>query len=279
MILMRGLTPHTMKSYHTYISAYLTFVLEFLHKIPEQVTYVEIRMFLTNLQKERSLSNRTINTAISQIRFLTVYVLHRPWDPTQVPMRKFDTFLPYVPSQEDVKIFISTMTDIKAKAMVVVMYSAGLRVGEVCKLRYDDVSRKNMRIHVTHGKNRSDRYATLSKYALDTLTAYWRKCGRPKGYLFPKQTDPNNPISPNYLSGHIHKHEKALGWPKRLTCHSFRHAFGTHLYENGADLMTIKTLLGHKSLNSTMIYVHLAIGKKTAVFNPLDKLMLGDVHE
>lgn len=87
-------------------------------------------------------------------------------------MRKFDTYLPFVPTKEETKIFISTMTDLKPKAMVALMYSSGLRIGEVCNLRYEDIQRKNMRIHITHGKNRSDRYAILSKQALDILTEY-----------------------------------------------------------------------------------------------------------
>ena len=272
MISLRGLTDNTMSSYCTYISAYLNFITNTLHKYPSQVTYPYIARFLEVIQKERGLSDRTINTAISQIRFFTLYVLHNSWDPTRIPFRKFDTFLPFVPSQDEVKTFISTMTDIKPKAMVAVMYSAGLRIGEVCHLRYEDIQRSSMRIHVTHSKNRSDRYAILSKGALDILTQYWFSCGRPTGWLFPKQTDPSRPIDTFFLSRHIAAHEKELGWPKRLTCHSFRHAFGTHLYENGADLLTIKNLLGHKSLNSTTIYVHLAIGRSSPAVSPFDRM-------
>jgi site-specific recombinase XerD len=272
MIELRGLTDHTMKSYCTYITAYLDFISDTLHKYPSQVRYSDIIRFIDTLQKERGISDRTINAAISQIRFFTIYVLHKPWDPTQVPMRKFDTYLPFVPSQEEVKIFISSISDIKVKAMVAVMYSSGLRIGEVCRLRYEDISRKNMRIHITHSKSRSDRYAVLSKEALDILTEYWFACGHPTGWLFPKQTDPTRPIDTFFLSRHIHEHEKELGWPKRLTCHSFRHAFGTHLYENGVDLMTIKTLMGHKSLNSTIIYVHLAVNSSTSALSPFDRM-------
>lgn len=277
MISLRGLTDHTMKSYTTYITAYLDFISNTLHKYPSQVKYADILKFLNTIQEERSLSDRTINTAISQIRFFTLYVLHKPWDPTQVPMRKFDTYLPFVPSQDEVKTFISTMTDIKQKAMVAVMYSSGLRIGEVCRLRYEDIQRKNMRIHITHGKNRSDRYAILSKDALAILTQYWFECGRPTGWLFPKQTDPSRPIDTFFLSRHIASHEKDLGWPKRLTCHSFRHAFGTHLYENGIDLLTIKTLMGHKSLESTTLYVHLAVCSTSSIRSPFD--LMGDAHD
>ena len=83
-------------------------------------------------------------------RLLTIYVLHKKWDDSQLPMRRFDTYLPYVPTEEQVWHFISTMTDLKQQTMVAIMYSAGLRIGEVCHLRYEDIDRKNMRIHISH---------------------------------------------------------------------------------------------------------------------------------
>ncbi len=277
MIALRGLTDHTVKSYSTYVSAYLNYVRDVLHKYPSQVTYSDQRKFLDYLQEERHLSDRTINTAISQLRFFTMYVLHNPWDPTQLPLRKFDTYLPFVPTQSEVKTFIATMQDLKPKAMVALMYSSGLRISEVCNLRYEDISRTSMRIHIVRGKNRSDRYAILSENALRILTNYWRAYGKPTGYLFPKQRNPSKPIDTYYLSRQIAKHEAELGWEKRLTCHSFRHAFGTHLYENGTDLLVIKTLLGHKSLESTAIYVHLAVTTTHTALSPFDVMGSADV--
>ena len=270
MISLRGLADHTLKNYCTYIRAYLNYLSTVLHKQPEEVSWDELRDFIRWIQKERGLADRTINTVISQLRFFTMYVLHKPWDDTQLPMRRFDTYLPYVPSLKDTLYFIDTIPDIKQKAMVALMYSSGMRIGEVCHLRYDDISRTHMRIHITHGKSRNDRYALLSKKALDILTQYWLECGRPKGWLFPKQTDPERPIDTFFLSRHIHEHEERLGWERKLTCHSFRHALGTHLYESGADLLTIKAILGHKSILSTTIYVHLASNSLRHVTNPFD---------
>jgi len=271
MIALRGLTDHTVKSYSTYIRAYLDFIENKLHKYPSQVTYNDMRRFIKELQASRDLSDRTINTAISQLRFFTIYVLHKPWDSSQLPLRKFDAYLPYVPSQEDVETFISTFDDLKPKAMTSLLYGSGLRVGECCSLLYDDIERKNLRVHVRHSKNRSDRYAILSERSLDILTQYWFAYGKPKGYLFPKQTRNDAPIDTFYLSRHIHMHEEELGWERRLTCHSFRHAFGTHLYENGADLFLIKELLGHKSLGSTLIYLHLAAASSKKALSPFDR--------
>ena len=272
MVSLRGLTDHTLISYCTYIRSYLDYLSHFLHKAPEDVSWDELRGYIRWLKKSRGLSDRTINCAISQLRFFTLYVLHKPWDDTQLPMRKFDEYLPYVPSKQDTWTFISTMPDLKQKTMTALMYSSGLRIGEVCSLRYEDVDRKNMRLHIVHGKNRHDRYAILSKAALDLLTQYWFACGRPMGYLFPKQRGQDRPIDTFFLSRHIHAHEDRLGWEHRLTCHSFRHAFGTHLYEDGADLLTIKALLGHKSLNSTTIYVHLAGGGIGSAVSPFDRM-------
>ena len=271
MITLRGLTDHTVKSYSTYMRAYLDFIENKLHKFPSQVTYNDLRRFIEELQVSRGISDRTVNTAISQLRFFTLYVLHKPWDSTQLPLRKFDTYLPYVPSREDADTFISTFEDLKPKAMVSLLYGSGLRIGECCSLLYDDIERKNLRIHVCHSKSRSDRYAILSERSLDILTQYWFAYGKPRGYLFPKQSGEDKPIDTFYLSRHIHSHEDELGWERKLTCHSFRHAFGTHLYENGADLFTIKELLGHKSLGSTLIYLHLAAASTKKAISPFDR--------
>lgn len=278
MISLRGLSDHTLKSYCTYIRSYLDYLLNVLHKQPENISWQELREYIIWIQQERNLADRTINCVISQLRFFTIYVLHKPWDDTQLPKRRFNTYLPFVPNQKETFEFINTIPDIKQKAMVAVMYSSGLRIGEVCHLRYEDIDRTHMRVHILHSKNKQERYAVLSNYALDILTKYWFECSRPMGWLFPKQTDPDRPIDTFYLSRHIHEHEQRLGWPKRLTCHSFRHALGTHLYENGTDLLTIKAILGHKSLESTTIYVHLASSVISKVVNPLDQ-MGGISHE
>lgn len=271
MISLRGLTDHTIKSYSTYIRSYLIYLQDVLHKKPEDVSWQELRDYVVYIQKERSLSDRTINSCISQLRFFTLYVLHKPWDPYQLPIRKFNSYLPFVPSKKEVHLFISSLPDIKDKAMVSLMYSAGLRIGEVRNLRCSDIDRANMRIYIAHGKNRSDRYAILSPGALVLLEQYWR-ARKPGNYLFPLQTGADKPIHHNYLPSRIKEHEERLGWSRRFSCHTFRHAFGTHLYENGTDLLTIKALLGHNSLNSTTIYVQLASNGTTNAKSPFDTL-------
>jgi integrase len=272
MIALRGLTDHTLKSYRTYISAYLDFVFEFLKKDPADVSWDEMRLFIKHLQKSRNLADRTINTAISQLRFFTLYVLHKPWDPTQIPIRKFDQYMPFVPSREEVALFISAIEDPKIRTMVILMYSSGLRVGEVCRIKCEDIDRANMRIHITHGKNRSDRYALLSPLALKELETYWYKCGRPRNFLFPQRRNPNRPNDPQNVEFHMRLAEDNLHWPHRFTCHSLRHAFATHFYEDTHDLLTLKHLLGHKSINSTTIYVTLSNATLGKYASPFDSL-------
>lgn len=278
MISLRGLTDHTVTAYSTYIRAYLDYLSNILHKMPEDVSWAELRDFIRWLQKEKNLSDRTINCCISQLRFFTIYVLHKPWDSTQLPMRRFDSYLPYVPSQKETWDFIQSFSNLKHKAVLSLMYSSGLRVGEVCALRYEDISRSSMRIHIRHSKARSDRFAILSRNALDILTQYWFSAGKPMGFLFPNRSDPARPMAPFTVNRFLSAKESELGLKHRLTCHSFRHAFGTHLYETGTDLLTIKALLGHKSLHSTTIYVHLASNGTGNAVSPFDR-MGGTFHE
>lgn len=276
MISLRGLTDHTIKSYSTYIKVYFEFLTNVIHKSPEDADWDDMRQFILWIQSNRSLSDRTINTIISQLRFFTIYVLHKPWDETQLPMRRYDTYLPYVPTAEEVQLFINTLPTLKQKTMVALMYSAGLRVGEVCNLKYSDIRRSSMRIHISHTKNRSDRFAILSQKSLDMLTQYWYAYDKPVDWLFPAKCDPSRPCKTAVLGRQVLEHRIKLGLDPGLNCHSFRHAFGTHLYENGADLITIQNLMGHKSLTSTVLYIHLASYSSRNIKSPYD-LFGGDI--
>jgi len=237
------------------------------------VDWGELRGYIYHLKNIVKLNPRSINAHISQLRFFYLYVLHKSWDKYQMPFHKFDTYLPLIISQQEMHYFINSMENLKHKALASLMYSSGLRVSEARNLKYKDISRKNMTIYIARTKNRSDRYAILSENALNILTEYWYAYGKPKDLLFPSTQIKGKPIVSYTVLRFIKDHEKRLGWEPRLNCHSLRHCFGTHLYENGADLITIKNLLGHKSLNSTTVYVHLGIGtrNKNIIISPFDK--------
>lgn len=275
MISLRGLTDHTVTSYSTYIRVYLLYLQTILHKQPEDVSWEELREFIRWLQRERSLSDRSINHCISQLRFFTLYVLHKPWDSTQLPSRRFDTYLPFVPSRQEMQLFLSSITDPKYKALLCLMFSAGLRIGEVRHLKCSDIEHSRGRILIRSSKNRSSRYAQLSEQAWQLVLRYWYSCPpglRPRDWLFPQKRDPAKPIDHQRVPDFIQSHEKYLGWEHRFTCHTFRHAFATYHYEDGTDLLTLKALMSHRSIASTVLYVHLASQTYSSVQSPFEKM-------
>ena len=275
MFSLRGLTDHTITSYSTYISAYLLYLSEIRGCSPEEASWQDLRDFISWLQKSRGLSDRTVNACISQLRFFTLYILHRPWDPYQLPFRKFDSYVPFIPSRQEMKTFLSTITDPKFKALLCLMFSAGLRIGEVRHLKCSDIEHSKGRIFIRAAKNRSSRYAQLSEQAWKLLLLYWYSIPagqRPRDWLFPQQRDPSKPIDHQRVPDFIRSHEKELGWDHRFTCHTFRHAFATYHYEDGTDLLTLKALMGHKSISSTAIYIHLSSRAFSSSPSPFDRM-------
>lgn len=281
MLSLRGLTDHTLISYSTYISAYLQFLSDHKHCSPVDASWQDYRDFIVWLQKERNLSDRTINACISQLRFFTLYILRKPWDPYQLPFRKFDSCLPFIPTRDEMQVFLSSITDPKYKALLCLMFSSGLRIGEVRHLKCSDIEHSRHRILIRASKNRSSRYAPLSEQAWLLVLQYWYslpKEERPRDWLFPQKRDPSKPIDHQRVPDFILAHETALGWEHRFTCHTFRHAFATYHYEDGTDLLTLKALMGHRSLNSTVIYIHLSSRAFNSSSSPFDR-MGGMLHE
>ncbi len=281
MLSLRGLTDHTLTSYSTYISAFLQYLSQQKLCSPEDAAWQDYRDFIVWIQTQRSLSDRTINACISQLRFFTIYILHKPWDPYQLPFRRFDSYLPFIPTREEMQIFLSSITDLKFKVLLCLMFSAGLRIGEVRHLKCSDIEHSRHRIFIRSSKNRSSRYAQLSEQAWQLILQYWYslpKEERPRNWLFPQKRDPSKPIDHQRVPDFIRSHEKSLGWEHRFTCHTFRHAFATYHYEDGTDLLTLKALMGHNSINSTVIYIHLSSRTINASQSPFDR-MEGILHE
>ena len=256
-----GRSRNTIVSYKTYTAPFFDYCVNMLHKDPTEANPSEIRAFLLWLKAERSLSDASINHAISEIRFFYESVLGQPWNGRQIPHRRLKRFLPYVPDKDAVSTFIRSIGDIKKKAMVFLMYSAGLRISEVCSLKCSDIQGGARRIYVAPSKNGRDRYAILSENALRIVRDYWRSLPphlKTRDWLFTQQTNVKKPIYPQFIQSFIPAHEASLGWPHRMTPHTFRHAYATHSFMDGMDLNTLSLLMGHASADSTRIYVHLA---------------------
>lgn len=273
-----GRSPRTIISYKTYVAPFLEYCVNHLHKDPAEVSCAEIRAYLVALQNTRGLCDATINHAISEIRFLYEAVLGLQWNSKQIPHRKFKRGLPFVPDRDTVEAFLSSISDLKKKAMVCLLYSSGLRISEVCRLKCADIEHSKERIYVRPSKNGKDRYTILAEESYEILCKYWLSLPagkRSRDWLFTQQTNLENPIYPQFIQGFIQKQELLLGWEHRLTAHSFRHSFSTHCYQDGMDLLTLSKLLGHSDIHSTTIYVHLAELGMRHYNSPMKGMVIG----
>lgn len=274
MLQAKGLSDNTIRSYKTYIRPYLEY-LSLRSVSPEDASWQLMRDFLFYIQHKRSLNDRTVNMIISYLQFFHIYVLHKDWDRSQIPFRKFNVYLPFVPSRKQVALFILSLDDQKVRLAVSMLYSTGLRIDELCHLRCQDIIHSSHKLHVVHSKNRQDRYVPLPETIWQMILDYWYSFPlelRPRVWLFTQQHSLVSPMDHQWLQRQILTHRKRLAMAGRLSAHSFRHTYATHSYENGMDLLTLKAFLGHKSLNSTLIYVHLAATENCKVINPFDQL-------
>lgn len=262
---LRNLKPGTIRTYQKNVSDFL----KFMDKNPEELTCEDARDYLVYLQSRGNKAS-TLNNKNGSLVFFYKRVLGKLWDDNLVPRAINDYAVPRVLSSSDIEKLLDATTNLKYKAMFAIMYSSGLRISEVIRLRYDDISRTNMQIYIHESKTHTARYAILSQRALDILTEYWFKCGRPRGILFPNQW------TGEYLTSSgpqlvFRQSVKKSGLPKDVHPHCLRHSFATHLLEDGVDIRYIQTLLGHRSPKSTEIYLHVSNKALIGIQSPFDK--------
>ena len=175
--------------------------------------------------------------------------------------------LPVVCSKEEVLRIIAATNNLKHRCMISLLYSAGLRKNELLQLRITDINSNDKRIHVRGGKGKKDRYTLLSKTLLSDLRQYY-KLYRPKDYLFEGKF--GGQYTATSLGKVVKNTAKKAGIAKRVTPHTLRHSFATHLLESGVDIRYIQALLGHNSLKTTEIYTFVATKHLETIQNPLD---------
>ena len=275
MLEFRDLSPRTVKCYLSYLERFLEYVSDDLGGKPlADVKWSEVRAYLTMLKKQRGLNPRTINCHIAQLHDFFNLALHRDWDSREIPLMHYDEHLPAVPSKEQVETIIDSTENIKHRAEFALLYSSGIRVSELCRLRCGDIHMKEGQIYVSRSKNRSDRYAVLSRSALTILIQYVREdCpdAVQDSWLFPGQRQGSH-ICTETVRSSLKDTLPLLGWDKLgFNVHSLRHAFGLHLYDNGTDIESIREAMGHKSLSSTEVYIKLGIGNGRKVVSPYDR--------
>ena len=233
------------------------------------VSNSDVRDYLCYLVEKRNVSASTLNVAINALKCYYGKVLKRGFI-YEVERPKNDRRLPVVLNQGEISGILSVVSNLKHKLMLMLMYSAGLRVSEVVKLRLEDIDFQRKLIHVKGGKGRKDRYTILSDVALGTLHEYLKQYGQSK-YLFPSSNREKH-LTTRSVEKIFSEACKKAGVRKNATAHSLRHSFATHLLENGTDIRTIQVMLGHASLNTTQVYTHVSDEMLKKVENPFDSL-------
>jgi len=260
---------YSINTQNVYTDLFEEFINYYPEKQAEEITEEEIISFLRYLVNERKISTSYQNQSINAIKFYyervlggkrKIYLIERP--------RK-ENYLPEVLSEEEVAAILKTITNIKHKALIMTIYSGGLRISELINLRIKDIDSNRMQIRIEQSKGKKNRYTLLSKKTLLTLRKYFAEY-KPKEWLF--EGENGGQYADSSIYSIFKKALVAAKITKKVTIHSLRHSFATHLLENGTDLRYIQNLLGHSSSKTTEIYTHITNKGFDQIKNPLDKL-------
>jgi integrase/recombinase XerD len=274
----RNYSPDTIRGY---IRAVQDFAAYF-GRSPEQLGAEELRSYQLHLLYERKLALGTVEFTISALRFLYKRTLKRrdlAFD--DLPFPKQPRTLPLVLSQDEVRRLIEAPTNPMHRMILMLLYATGMRRSEASRLKIDDIDSERMVIHIRCGKGLRDRDVPLTPKLLAALREYWL-WNKPQVYLFPSPTsvcNPEKPISDKTVWNLCRAAAVQAGMGKKLSPHTLRHCFATHLLESGADLRTIQLLMGHERLEDTTVYLHLSQRHLHAAINPLDQLTLRSIQQ
>jgi integrase/recombinase XerD len=270
---MRGLREETQRDYIRFVRSFAAF----LGRSPDTATAEDVRRFQIH-PAETGVQPPTVNGSVSALRFLFTVTLDRPDLSRRLVLVRQPRKLPAVLSVEEVGRLLEAAPGPKHKAALGTAYGAGLRVSEVVALKVGDIDSTRMLIRVEQGKGRKDRNAMLSPQLLALLRQWWREGKRrgvmlPEGWLFPGRNC-LEPLSTRQLNRAVHEAAEAAGIKKRVSPHTLRHSFATHLLEQDVDIRVIQVLLGHSKLDTTALYARVATKTIRAVTSPLEHLKL-----
>src|SRR5437764_1544265 len=263
---LRGLASTTQRSYIHYVADFA----KFYHTSPEHLDLEAVRQYELYLLHEKKLSPESINTFVSAVQFLYLVTLEMPWGKECFPRVRRPDKLPVVLSPEQVSLFLEHVTGLKNRAALMLCYGAGLRISEAVAVKVSDLDSQRGLIRIVQAKGRKDRYVMLSPRLLAVLRAYWRAT-RPTDYLFPSWRQGRH-MTPSALACACRDAAKNSGIPKRITAHTLRHSFATHLLEGGTDTRVIQVLLGHSRIETTARYTRVGAHVVAGTPSPLDAL-------
>lgn len=246
---------------------------DYYHTSPTKLTEQEIKTYLLYLKKEKKLAPNTYNTHIYGLRFFYCITLRNPLFKLNLPATKVTYKLPDILSANEVQRIIKAVGYIKYRTLLMVIYSAGLRVSEAVNLRISDIDSDRMTLHIRAAKGGKDRYVILSPVVYQALRDYWKAC-QFKDYVFPSRKNIDKPLSTHRASQIFKDAKRKANITKLGGIHSLRHGFATHLLESGADIFAIKTLLGHSSIQSTVRYLDFVPNRHQNLISPIDRLEL-----
>jgi site-specific recombinase XerD len=262
---LRNFSPCTERSYVHYAAA---FALHF-NTSPEHLGLDDIRNYQLYLAEKRQLSASSINTFVSAVQFLYTVTLEMPWGNNRFVRMKVPEKLPVVLSQAEVTTLFQYIGILKHRAVLMLCYGSGLRISEAVSLKAGHIDSSRMLIHIEKGKGAKDRYTVLSQTLLEVLRRYW-KIQRPQDYLFPG-TELGTHIHPGTIQEICRDACRMAGIEKRVTPHTLRHSFATHLLENGTDTRAIQVLLGHSRIDTTARYTAVTPHTVSTIVSPLDQ--------
>ena len=265
---LRNLCPETQRNYVHHVAGFA----RYFNRSPAELDLEAVRQYQLYLLNERRLSSETVNQYVSSVKFLYQVTLETPWTDEYFPRVRRAHKLPVVLSQEEVLAFFDHVPGLKYRAALMTCYGAGLRVSEAVALKVSDIDSQRKLLRIEQGKGRKDRYAMLSPRLLDVLRRYWR-AARPDrdGYLFPSWRKDKH-LSTASLQTACREAALRAGIHKRVTVHTLRHSFATHLLENGTDTRIIQVLLGHSRIDTTARYAQVSPQVVAATVSPFDRL-------
>lgn len=270
---LKGTPESSRESYARRVIAFTTF-LQARDKSPDEAVTRDIQEYILYLKKEKGLSAGTINTYISSIRFFFIHVLGKEWDKKKIPRMRRVRKLPVVPPRKDIYDILNLTTNLKHKAMLSLLYGSGLRVSEVARLKIGDICSKTMQVRVEYAKHNTNRYTILSEDTLQTLRNYFKvyRSGSkytPDDWLFTGQ-NPTDHVNVKTIKNTLIKLRDRLQLDTRISAHTLRHCFATHLLEDGVEPVHVQHLLGHKTFGTTAGYLHLTSKSIMGIKSPLD---------
>lgn len=253
---IRNYSPRTIECYTERVSAFA----RHFGKSPTELGPEHIRAYQTVMVERKRVSWTLLNQTVCALRFLYGTTLQRPGLIEQIPFARQPKRLPVVLSRAEVARFLAAVPSLKHRTVLMTMYATGLRLSEALRLRVSDVDGERQCLRVAQGKGQKDRYTLLPPTLLQQLRAYW-KVTRPSGWLFPGGR-PEQPLTATAIQRRCAPAARRAGLVKRVSTHTMRHCFATHLLEAGTDLRTIQLLLGHGRLDTTAVYLHVASARE-----------------